>query len=146
MRTIALQKIAGTVEGLCAAAAHELPEDVLRAIEQAAGKESDPTARDILKQLIENARIAADERIPLCQDTGLTVVFADQGVGTTVIDAETGEPALLDDAINAGVASGYENGYLRKSIVAEPLHERLNTGTNTPAVLHHRFAWGDRLR
>lgn len=126
------------------AAAHELPADVLKAIESAAAGESDPTASSILRQLVENARIAERERIPLCQDTGLTVVFAEQGCD--VVLRGDGGPAVLADAIDAGVAAGYEKGYLRKSIVAEPLNERENTGTNAPAVLHHRIVPGDKLR
>ena len=139
MRYIESDKISEAVESLCIAAAHELPTDVLSALEKAADAESDPEAAEILTQLLENARLARAEQVPLCQDTGLAVVFIHQGADTAV----TG--ATLPDAINAGVAAGYEKGYLRKSVVGEPLKKRDNTGTNTPAVIHHAIVPGDRL-
>lgn len=127
---------------MCIAACYELPEDVLAAIEKAAEKESKPAAARILKQLIENAHIAAREKIPLCQDTGLAVVFVEQGCDVAV---KSGGGTIFD-AINAGVAAGYEKGYLRKSVVAEPLKDRTNTGTNTPAVIHYSIVPGDKIK
>ena len=145
MRTIQYNQIVQAVERLCIECAYELPNDVLAALEAAAGAERNASARRILEQLIENARIAKDDHIPLCQDTGLTVVFIDQGANA-VIAAPDGRPdATLYDAINEGVAAGYEKGLLRKSVVAEPLRERENTRTNTPAIIHHRIVPGDRL-
>jgi fumarate hydratase subunit alpha len=135
-----------SVESLCISAGYELPEDVLSAFEQASQKESDPGALKILNQLIENARIAADEKIPLCQDTGLTVVFVEQGSEIMVKPPANDAKATLYDAINEGVAAGYEKGYLRKSIVAEPLNKRENTGLNTPAVIHHTIVPGEKLK
>ncbi len=146
VRTIEFQDVVGTVESLCVAAAHELGGDVVKAIEHATESESNPTASSILEQLLENAHIAEQERIPLCQDTGLAVVFAEQGCEVVLRGGEGEGPATLAEAVNAGVASGYEKGYLRKSVVAEPLNERSNTGTNTPAILHHRIVAGDRLK
>jgi len=143
MRYIEFEKIVEAVELLCIAAAYELPTDVLSALEKAAQKETNPTAVKILSQLIENARIAKAESIPLCQDTGLAVVFVEQGADVAV-EAQGGK--TLVDAINAGVAAGYEKGYLRKSVVAEPLSERKNTGTNTPAIIHHTIVTGDKLK
>ena len=145
MRYIEFEKIAGTVESLCISAGYELPEDVLTALEGAARKESNPTAAKILNQLIENARIAKDEKIPLCQDTGLAVVFAEQGSQVVVKYPAGDEQGTLFDAINAGVAAGFEKGYLRKSVVGEPLNKRLNTGTNTPAIIHHTIVPGEKL-
>ncbi|MCK4752169.1 MAG: fumarate hydratase [Planctomycetes bacterium] len=142
MRYIEYEKIVSAVEALCIAAAYELPEDVLAAIEQAAKKESNPTAVKILGQLIENARIAKTEKIPLCQDTGLAVIFVEQGSQVAVEE----DGGTLIDAINAGVAAGYEKGYLRKSVVAEPLNERKNTDTNTPAIIHQQTVAGDKLK
>ncbi len=142
MRYIEFDKIVSAVESLCMAAAYELPEDVLAAIEKAASKESNPTAAKILNQLIENAQIAKTEKIPLCQDTGLAVVFVEQGSQAAV---EEGGGTLID-AVNAGIAAGYEKGYLRKSVVAEPLNERKNTGTNAPAIIHHQVVGGDKLK
>jgi len=144
VRTISLQNVVDAVESLCIAAAYELPDDVLAAIKSAIPKESNPTAAHILGQLLENAEIAAHERIPLCQDTGITVVFAEQGANVIIVDEQDNSIAL-SDAVNKGIASGYERGYLRKSIVAEPLNERVNTGTNAPAVLHHRIVPGEQL-
>ncbi len=142
MRYIRFERIVSVVESLCIAAAYELPEDVLAAMEEALRKESNPSAAKILSRLIENACIAKEERIPLCQDTGLAVVFVEQGSQVAV---EEGGGTLVD-AINAGVAAGYKKGYLRKSVVANPLCERKNTGTNTPAVIHHQIVAGDKLK
>ena len=143
MRNIEFEKIAETVEQLCIAACYELPEDVLTVLEKAARAESNPAAVKILNQLIENARIAETERIPLCQDTGLAVVFIEQGTDTAI---KTPQGKTLFDAVNAGVAAGYEKGFLRKSVVAEPLNNRKNTGSNTPAVIHHSIVPGDKLK
>ncbi|TFG48575.1 MAG: fumarate hydratase [Candidatus Brocadiia bacterium] len=143
MRTIEFGKIVETVEGMCISAACELPRDVYAAVEAAAKSETNPMAAGILEKLLENARIAEKERIPLCQDTGLTVVFVEQG-SEVLIESKKGK--TLTDAINEGVAAGYEKGYLRKSVVAEPLNQRKNTGTNTPAVIHYTIVPGDRLK
>lgn len=145
MRTIEFEQIARTVESLCVAACHELPPDVLQTLECAAGKESNPRAAAILRQLIENARIAVQDQIPLCQDTGLTVVFVEQGTDVAITSAGPGRRTLID-AINAGVRAGYEAGYLRQSIVADPLNQRTNTATNTPAIVHLSLAPGDALK
>jgi len=146
VRYIEFGKIVETVESLCISAGYELPEDVLTALEKAARKESNPTAAKILNQLIENARIAKDEKIPLCQDTGLAVVFAEQGSQAAVKPPAGDERGTLFDAINAGVAAGFEKGYLRKSVVADPLNQRQNTGTNTPAIIHHTIVTGEKLK
>lgn len=143
MRYIKFEKITETVESLCIAACYELPEDVLAALDKAAQKESNPSAVRILNQLLENAQLAATDRIPLCQDTGLAVVFVEQGCETAV-EAQPG--LTLFDAINAGVEAGYKKGYLRKSVVAEPLKQRKNTGTNTPAIIHIVIVPGDKLK
>ena len=146
MRNIEFEKVVETVESLCIAAGYELPEDVLAALEKAAKEESNPRAVKILNQLIENARQAAAEKIPLCQDTGLAVVFVEQGAEVAVKPPASQAQATLFDAINAGVAAGYEKGYLRKSVVADPLKERKNTGSNTPAIIHHTIVPGERLK
>jgi len=127
-------------------AAYELPEDVLAALERAAQNESNPHAVKILNQLIENARIAEDERIPLCQDTGLAVVFVESGSQVAVEPLPGDEHKTLFDAINAGVTAGYEKGYLRKSVVADPLNQRRNTGSNAPAIIHHTIVPGETLK
>jgi len=143
MRCIEYEKIIETVESLCIEAACELPDDVLTAIKTAVKNESNPQAVRILNQLIENAHIAKTEQIPLCQDTGLAVVFIEQGTDITIKN-----PAgkTITDAVNAGVAAGYEKGHLRKSVVADPLNKRINTGSNTPAVVHYSIVAGDKLK
>ncbi len=143
MRYIEFEKVAATVESLCIAACYELPEDVLHALEEAAETESNPAAVKILRKLIENARQAAAEKIPLCQDTGLAVVFVEQGCEVTI---RAGAGQTLSDAINAGVAAGYEKGYLRKSVVGDPLNKRRNTDSNTPAIIHHTIVPSDGLK
>ena len=146
MRHIEFEKIAKTIESLCISAAYELAGDVLAALEKAAKAESNTAAAGILNQLIENARIAKTESIPLCQDTGLAVVFIEQGADVAVKPPAGQAKATLFDAINAGVKAACENGYLRKSVVAEPLRHRKNTGLNTPAVIHHSIIPGDKLK
>ena len=146
MRQIEFEQVRQTIETLCIAACHELPDDVLQALERAAETESHPGAAAILRQLIENADIAARERIPLCQDTGLTVVFVEQGTGISLVDAGRSQPASIVEAVNEGAKAGYEKGYLRKSVVADPLNQRPNTGTNTPAVIHYSVVPGETLK
>lgn len=146
MRYIEFEKVAEIVESLCVAAAHELPDDVLSALEEAARKESRPGAAKILSQLIENARIAAGKKIPLCQDTGLAVVFVEQGADVVVKPAAGAGQTTLIDAINAGVKAGYDKGYLRKSVVTDPLDKRANTGSNTPAIIHQTIVPGEKLK
>jgi fumarate hydratase subunit alpha len=144
-RTIDYQKIVEAVKSLCIDACYELPHDVLDALTEAAKKESNSRAAKILKSLIENARIAADEQIPLCQDTGLAVVFAE--IGSECLIKSTGSAGrTIYDAINDGVKAGYKDGYLRNSVVAEPLQKRKNTGTNTPAIIHCTITGGDKLK
>ncbi len=144
-RTITYRRIAATVERLCVESCYELPGDVLEALRQAAGAESNRRAKGILEQLLDNARIAGEKRIPLCQDTGLAVVFVRWGANVMFAPPAEDPEATVFDAINAGVAAGYEKGLLRKSVVAEPLNERRNTGTNTPAIIHYEIAGGDKI-
>lgn len=146
MRFIEFAKIVKTVESLCIAANYELPEDVLNALEKAAQEESNLRAANVLRQLIENAHIALEERIPLCQDTGLAVVFVEHGTEVAIKPGRGKNEITLFDAINAGVRAGYEKGYLRKSVVTEPLCNRVNTGTNTPAIIHCKIAPGNKLK
>ncbi|MGA2678991.1 MAG: fumarate hydratase [Sedimentisphaerales bacterium] len=143
MRHIAYQKIVEEVKTLCIKAAYELPPDVLAALQKAAQSESNPLAAKILQQLVENARLSMVERIPLCQDTGLAVVFIEQGA-EVIIECPAGKTAV--DAINAGVIQGYEKGFLRKSVVNEPMQHRKNTGNNCPAVIHWSIVPGDKLK
>ncbi len=146
MRYVAFEQVAQTVESLCTSAAYELPEDVFVALERAVQNESNPHAAEILNQLIENARIARDERIPLCQDTGLAVVFVESGSQVAIKPPAGDARKTLFDAINGGVAAGFEKGYLRKSVVADPLNQRRNTGSNVPAIIHHTIVPGEMLK
>ena len=146
MRYIDSQKITDTVKSLCIQAAHDLPPDVLAALEKAAQTESNPQAQQILNQLIENARIAKAESIPLCQDTGLAVVFVEQGSDIAVTPPADRPQATLFDAINTGVEAAFKEAYLRKSVVADPLNQRKNTDSNTPAIIHHSIVPGDKLK
>ncbi len=145
MKNIKYEKIVKAVKQLCIDSCYELPQDVLDAIKTAAKTETNPSAVSILKRLVENADIARAERIPLCQDTGLAVVFVDQGAGVTIEPPADTPDATIADAINDGVEAGYTEGLLRKSVVAEPLNERKNTQANTPAIIHHRIVPGHKL-
>lgn len=140
MKEIHVTDISAAVARLCVDACCRLPADVRAAFTERQRTEPSPVGRDILGQLMQNADIAADEMMPICQDTGLAVVFADVGQEVHIIGGDFAE------AVNEGVRRGYMDGYLRKSSVAEPLFERKNTGDNTPAVLHVRLVPGDGLR
>lgn len=142
MKQINTEKIIEIVQELAISACYELGDDVIAALKQAEKTETNATAKDILGQLIKNAEIANNERIPLCQDTGLAVVFVDKGVDVQLAP----EGASLYDAINKGIELGYEQGNLRKSVVAEPLNKRENTKTNTPCIIHYNEVAGDELK
>ena len=131
------------VEKLCIEINYELGADVLDALENAHERESDARAKRILGQLLENAEIAKAEKIPLCQDTGLAVVFVEMG---SEVSVECPAGKSVTDAINEGVARGYDKGLLRKSVVAEPLGDRANNGTNTPAIVHYEMVAGRQMR
>ncbi|MBN2289642.1 MAG: fumarate hydratase [Candidatus Glassbacteria bacterium] len=139
MKTIELQQVSEKVKYLCQQANTVLGEDVIAALEKFRRDEESPTGREILDQILENARVAEEQNAPLCQDTGFAVFFVEMGRDLLL----TGE-GTLEDAINRGVAQGYTEGYLRKSIVGDPL-ERKNTGDNTPAVVHLKQVPGEGL-
>ncbi|MCR4667477.1 MAG: fumarate hydratase [Desulfovibrio sp.] len=140
MRELSVEKITQAVADLCVEACCRLPEDMRKAFATARDSEPSAVGRDILGQLLENADIAREETVPICQDTGLAVIFADLGQDLHITGGD------FTEAVNLGVHKGYVEGYLRKSSVAEPLFERKNTGDNTPCVLHLRLVPGDRLR
>ena len=146
MRTFQYIEIVAPVKRLCVECGYELGADVLTALQDAEKTESSLRAKHILAQLIENARIANNERIPLCQDTGLAVVFVEQGANTVIAPPSEKPTATIIDAIQDGIAAGYEKGLLRKSVVAEPLNERKNTQTNTPAIIHHTVVPGAGIK
>ena len=137
MRTISSDDITKEVKRLCIEANLYLGEDVLTCIESNLPKEQNPVGKDILNILIENANIAKEKAIPICQDTGMAVFFVQLGQ-EVIIEGKT-----IEDAINDGVRKGYEEGYLRKSVV-HPL-TRKNTKDNTPAIIHYEMVKGDKL-
>lgn len=140
MREISASLIVDAVARLAVEACCRLPADLRDMLDHSMRNEQSPLGRDVLRQLAENADIAAAESVPLCQDTGLAVVFAEVGQDVHVIDGD------FEEAVHRGVAKGYTEGYLRASSVAEPLFERANTGDNTPAIIHTRLTPGDRIR
>lgn len=139
MRKIPLRQISDEVERLCIEINHVVDKDVVGSFAVAARSEESPLGRDILNQLVRNADIAKREMIPYCQDTGVCVVFIEMGEEVCF------DGSGLMDAINYGVAAGYSNGYLRKSMVSDPLR-RVNTGDNTPAVVHIDLVPGDSFK
>jgi len=139
VREVRATDIAARVADLCIQACCVLPPDVVAALESAREREESPLGRQVLERLLENAKLAAEERIPACQDTGLAVVFIELGGEVRVTGGR------LPEAIAEGVRQGYENGYLRKSVVQSPL-DRRNTGDNTPPVIHTQLVPGDSLK
>jgi len=138
MRTVRFNDIVETVERLCIEANCRLNDDLVEALKNAMKKEESPTGRETLRLLLENLEIARNDCIPVCQDTGMAVIFVDIGQDVRV------EGGLLEDALNEGVSRGYKNGFLRKSVVGDPF-TRINTGDNTPAIIHYNIVAGDKL-
>ena len=139
MREIDSKTITETLSEMCIEANHYLTPDMEKALDNAEKSEISPLGKQVLGQLKENLRIAGSDTIPICQDTGMAVVFAEVGQDVHI----TG--GTLTDAINEGVRKGYTEGFLRKSVVGDPL-ERVNTGDNTPAVIHYDIVPGDGLK
>jgi fumarate hydratase subunit alpha len=139
MKTILATDITKNIKEACIKACLHLPNDVKQALEIARDQESSAVCKDVLNQLLDNAQIASSEEVPICRDTGFTIVFIDMGQDVHI------EGDYLEDAVNEGVRQGYEEGYLRKSIVEHPI-ERINTGDNTPAVIHIRIVPGEVFR
>lgn len=139
MRQIEANTITQAVEKLCMEANYFLGQDVIDALEKSFKREESPTGQQILRDILENARIGREELAPICQDTGFTVAFVELGQEVEVVGGS------LDEAIIKGVAQGYTKGYLRASIVQDPLR-RINTRDNTPPVIHVEVVPGDRLR
>lgn len=140
MKTITCQAITESVAKLCKEACYNVTPDMYAAFQKARESEVSPLGKDILGKILENADIAKSTHTPICQDTGMTVVFVELGQEVRI------EGGYLEDAINEGVAQGYTEGYLRKSVVGEPLFNRTNTKNNTPAVIHTRVVKGDSLK
>lgn len=139
MREIHISKIIHTVKELCIEANYYLSKDIKNALCTAKEEEKWPLAEDILGQLILNSDIAEKEKMPICQDTGMACVFIEIGQDVHIIGG------LIEDAINEGVRQGYEEGFLRKSVVADPIN-RVNTKDNTPAIIYYDIVEGDKIK
>lgn len=139
MREIDVGKITEAIKKLCLETNLYLPRDVEDALRESSAREESPTGKEILRQILENIKISRAEKIPLCQDTGYTVVFLEIGQEVRLTGGD------LASAINAGVSQGYKEGYLRKSIVEDPLR-RKNTGDNTPAIIHTEIVPGEKVK
>lgn len=139
MPSVKAKDIADRVRDLCIQAAYELPGDVIASFKRALEMEQSPQGRAIFEELLRNAEVALTERIPYCQDTGTAVVFVRKGPRVTI------EGGTLTAAITEGVGRGYSEGYLRASMVAEPLFDRKNTGNNTPPIIHFDESETDEL-
>lgn len=139
MREISVQLITDNLKEMCIEANHTLSPDMKNALDSACENEESSLGKLILGQLQENLKIAADDMIPICQDTGMAVVFVEIGQDVHFTDGS------LEDAINEGVRRGYTDGYLRKSVVSDPI-ERVNTRDNTPAIIHYSIVPGDKVK
>lgn len=138
MREISVNQITDTIKEMCIDANCNLNCDIFTALKQGLCLEESPIAKTMLSDILENAKIAKEEQMPICQDTGMAVFFIRLGQEVHICDG------LLEDAINEGVRLGYREGYLRKSVVADPVR-RGNTGDNTPAVIHLSLTAGDKI-
>ena len=139
MRDIHCSEIIENIREMCIEATHFLSEDMTCALKNAVAQEESPLGKQVLKSLEENLEIAGKDMIPICQDTGMAVLFVELGQEVHIVGG------LLEDAINEGVRQGYVEGYLRKSVVKDPIY-RENTKDNTPAIIHYSVVAGDRLR
>ena len=139
IRTINIKEITTNIKEMCIEANHFLSEDMERAMTQAEKAEQSPLGKQILEQLEENLQIAADDMIPICQDTGMAVIFLEIGQDVHL------QGGSLEDAVNEGVRQGYVEGFLRKSVVKDPLI-RENTKDNTPAVIHYKIVEGSQVK
>lgn len=138
MRIIDVKEVTANIKEMCIEANHFLSQDMDHAMKRATEEEKAPLGRQILSQLQENLRIAGEDMIPICQDTGMAVIFLEIGQDVHF------EGGLLEDAVNEGVRQGYTEGFLRKSVVGDPLL-RENTKDNTPAIIHYEVVAGDKL-
>ncbi|MBR7144383.1 MAG: fumarate hydratase [Lentisphaeria bacterium] len=139
MRTVLFADVVEMVRLCCLSAAVNLPEDVLTTLEKAYINESKPLAKELIGQCLENARIARAENMPICQDTGFAVYFVEMGTNVRI------EGGTISEAITEGTRQGYRDGFLRKSIVSDPLFKRKNTTDNTPPIIHLTMVPGDKI-
>ena len=139
MRDVDVKEITRHIRDMCIEANLYLEDDVEKALKKARSTETSETGKSVLAQLEENLNVAGEEKIPICQDTGMAVVFLEIGQDVHLTGGD------ITDAVNEGVRQGYVAGYLRKSVVTDPL-ERTNTGDNTPAVIHFEIVPGDKIK
>ena len=140
MREIKVQEITAAVSKLCKDSCYYLPEELLEKLKASIATEESPLGQEILTTIVENAELAKAKDVPICQDTGLTVVFMEIGQEVHFVGGD------LYEAVNAGIADGYVGGYLRKSSVDDPLFVRKNTGDNTPAIIHTTIVPGEQVK
>ena len=140
MREVNVSEITDVVEKLCIDSNYYLPEDVKNALEKALEGEESPLGKEILQDILKNQEIARTKNVPICQDTGLAVLFLELGQDVRLIGGD------LNEAINEGVRRGYEKGYLRKSTVDDPFMDRKNLGDNTPAIIHTKIVPGEKVK
>ena len=140
MKIISVQEITSAVRQLCMDVNYDLPSDVEQALQDGLKREESPFGQYCLEQILSNCKMARENSQAMCQDTGIAVIYLEVGQDVHVTEGS------LYDAVNEGVRQGYADGYLRKSVVSEPLFERNNTGDNTPAVIHTEIVPGDALR
>ncbi|MCR5425898.1 MAG: fumarate hydratase [Lachnospiraceae bacterium] len=139
MREIDVKKVTETVAEMCIEANHFLTPDMKEALDRAADREIAPLGKKVLEQLQDNLKIAGEDMIPICQDTGMAVLFVEVGQEVHFAGGD------LEEALKEGVRRGYTEGFLRKSVVRDPL-DRVNTGDNTPAVIHYSIVSGDKVK
>ena len=140
IRQIKAEDVTQTVKKLFLDCNYFIGSDIMTALEKARENEKSEVGRNVLSQIIENDKLAAKEEIPLCQDTGMAILFVEYGDKVVI------EGGSFEDAVNEGVRQAYKDGYLRKSVVDDPVFDRINTKDNTPAVIHTRIVSGDKIR
>lgn len=138
MRTVNVSEITANIKEMCIEANHYLSKDMEKVLKHSHETEQSPLGKQILGQLEENLQIAADDMIPICQDTGMAVIFLEIGQDVHL------EGGSVEEAVNEGVRQGYTEGFLRKSVVKDPI-DRVNTGDNTPAVIHYSIVPGENV-
>lgn len=139
MRKISTSEITSVIKDLCVETCTELGDDVVQRLKECLKEETSTLGKTVLQQILDNAAMAKKERLPMCQDTGLTVVFVELGQDVLIVEGD------FKEAIQEGIRQGYQEGFLRKSIVRDPF-DRKNTGDNTPAVIHIDLIAGDELK
>lgn len=140
IRRIKADTVTQTVKKLFMDCNYYIGEDITSALKKSMEEEKSPVGREVLAQLLENNKIAAAEQLPLCQDTGMAVLFVEYGDKVVIEDGS------FEDAVMQGVRQAYDEGYLRKSVVSDPVFDRKNTGDNTPAIIHTRIVSGDKIK